>query len=166
MKAYLDIETSFKGKITVIGVYQPTNGFKQIWGDNITRENLFSLLEEVKFLTTYNGSRFDLPVINRHLGVRLDKLFEHRDLLFDCWNFRLYGGLKTVEKELGIKRESKEIDGFDAMELWENYQRYGDSKFLEKLLLYNKEDVLNLVKLEEKLNFFYQLDFLPYTRGF
>lgn len=164
MKAYLDIETSFQGKITVIGVYRPSCGFRQIWGDDITRKNLVSLLEEAKALMTYNGSRFDLPVINRHLGIRLDRIFFHRDLLFDCWNFRLYGGLKAVEKELGIERKTEEINGFLAMELWERYQKTGDTRSLSKLLLYNQEDVLNLVKLEEKLNNFYQLDFLPYAR--
>lgn len=166
MRTYLDIETSFQGRITVIGVYRPTCGFKQIWGNDITRESLMELLEETKTLTTYNGTRFDLPVINRHLGVCLSKLFNHRDLLFDCWNFRLYGGLKVVEEELGIERKTKEINGFMAMELWENYQRNGNSESLEKLLLYNQEDVLNLVRLEEKLDNFYQLDFLPYARDF
>ncbi len=164
MKAYLDIETSFQGQITVIGVYRPACGFKQVWGKNVTQESLMSLLENAEILITYNGSRFDLPVIERHLGVRLDKLFQHRDLLFDCWNFRLYGGLKLVEKELGIERETKEINGFMAMELWESYLRHGKSESLDKLLLYNREDVLSLVKLEEKLNTFYQLYFLPYAR--
>lgn len=164
MKAYLDIETSFQGSITVIGVYRPSTGLRQIWGEDVNRDNLINLLGEAEVLLTYSGSRFDLPVIRRSLGVHLDKLFYHRDLLFDCWNFRLYGGLKAVERELGIKREVEEVNGFMAMELWERHQKSGDMEALKKLLLYNREDVLNLVKLEEKLNTFYQLEILPFAR--
>lgn len=164
MKAYLDIETSFQGEITVVGVYRPGGGFKQIWGEDVRQDTLIALLEGAEFLMTYGGSRFDLPIINRSLGVRLDKLFVHRDLLFDCWNFRLYGGLKAVEKELGIKREIEEVNGFMAMELWEKHRTSGDEEALRKLLLYNQQDVMNLVKIEEKLNTFYQLDFLPFAR--
>jgi uncharacterized protein YprB with RNaseH-like and TPR domain len=128
MKAYLDIETSFQGSITVIGVYRPSTGLRQIWGEDVNRDNLINLLGGAEVLLTYSGSRFDLPVIRRSLGVHLDKLFYHRDLLFDCWNFRLYGGLKAVERELGIKREVEEVNGFMALGKTSKIRRYGSLK--------------------------------------
>ncbi len=164
MKAYLDIETSFSGRITVIGVFRPDQGFRQFWGEEVSKEGLLEFLKGTSVLTTYNGSRFDLPVINRFFGIRLDKLYDHRDLLFDCWNFRLYGGMKAVEKERGIHRNTDDVDGFIAMELWERFEKYNDLQALERLLSYNREDVINLAKLEEKLNNFYQLEILPFAR--
>ena len=37
----------------------------------------------------------------------------------------------------------KNVDGFEAVRLWRRYQR-GDEKALETLLIYNKEDIVNL----------------------
>ena len=37
------------------------------------------------------------------------------------------------------------------MWLWENYKKYGNRDALNLLLEYNKEDVINLIRLEEIL---------------
>ena len=45
MKVYLDIETSFKGKITVVGIYKPGNGFYQLFGNNVNAKNIQSAIQ-------------------------------------------------------------------------------------------------------------------------
>jgi hypothetical protein len=108
----------------------------------------------VETICTYNGSRFDLPVIRRRLGLDLAKEFRSHDLMYDCWRNGLFGGLKRVEEQLGIARRSKGIDGWDAMRLWSRYEDGGDREALEILLAYNRDDVLNLPVLEARLSEF------------
>ena len=71
--------------------------------------------------------------------------------MYDCWKNNLYGGLKRVEEQLGMERRLKEIDGHDAVRLWWRYVNDYDENALTMLLEYNKEDVLNLKTLKEKL---------------
>ena len=151
MKAYLDIETSFNGEITVIGIYYSDGRLIQLIGDEINRDNLLNSINNAKTIVTYNGSRFDLPVIRNKLGVDLTKYYNCYDLMYDCWKCNLYGGFKSVEEQLGIGRDSKGIDAWEAMRLWENYRKYNDHQALGTLLQYNRDDVINLVTLEKKL---------------
>ena len=72
--------------------------------------------------------------------------------MYDCWRRNLYGGLKEVERKLGIDRRSAGIDGRMAVRLWWNYKLYDDEKALLTLLGYNREDVLNLKLLRQKLH--------------
>ena len=157
--AYLDIETTslspIDGELTVIGLYLDngkTEEFVQLVGDEISAAKLLKALREVKVLYTYNGSRFDLPYIEVKLGVDLTKRCLHHDLMYDCWRRNLYGGLKEVERKLGIDRRSAGIDGRMAVRLWWNYKLYDDEKALLTLLGYNREDVLNLKLLRQKLH--------------
>ena len=152
MKAYLDIETSFGGEITIVGIFCLPNRMIQLVGDEVNWTNLWNALEGVTQILTYNGSRFDLPVIKRAVGLDLNKYFECRDLMYNCWEKNLYGGLKRVEEQVGIARASKGIDGLEAMRLWERFRLYADEKALQILLEYNREDVVNLYHLEARLN--------------
>jgi len=158
LEAYLDIETTglspSYSQITVIGIYLCSghdSRFVQLVGKDVTVDNLLEALENVSIIYTYNGSRFDLPFIYFGLGVNLAKLFEHRDLMYDCWRNNLYGGFKSVEEQLGIERRLKEVDGSDAVRLWSRYMDYFDLDAFNTLLEYNKEDVLNLKILKGKL---------------
>jgi uncharacterized protein YprB with RNaseH-like and TPR domain len=151
MKAYLDIETSFGGDITVVGVYARDRGMIQLVGGRISDVAVWHILEGVETICTYNGTRFDLPVIRRRLGLDLAGRFRSHDLMYDCWRSGLFGGLKRVEERLGILRRLKGIDGRDAMRLWSRYEDDDDERALELLLGYNREDVLNLPVLEARL---------------
>jgi len=148
MKAYLDIETSFGGEITVIGIFCPPERLIQLVGEEVNWTNLWNALEGVSEILTYNGARFDLPVIKRLVKLDLNRFFRCRDLMHDCWERNLYGGLKRVEERLGIERTTKGIDGLEAMRLWERYIYTDDKDALQALLVYNREDVVNLVHLE------------------
>jgi len=100
MDTYLNIETSFEFRITVIGIFRKDRGFHQLMGHKVNRTNLLRLLQGSKRLVTYNGNRFDLPAIRRKLAVDLRDRFESYDLMNLCWKNNLYGGLKKVEKRL------------------------------------------------------------------
>jgi len=158
IEAYLDIETtglsSSDGIVTVIGMYI-CNGENakviQLVGKDITADSLLETLEGVKIIHTYNGRRFDLPFIHGCIGVDLNQIFPHRDLMFDCWKNNLYGGLKAVERQLGIERRLKDMNGWEAIKLWWKYVDSFDLEALNKLLEYNREDVVNLKTLKAKL---------------
>jgi len=59
--------------------------------------------------------------------------------------------LKEVERKLSIKRELTSINGMAAVRLWLHYKSSGDQRSLAALLDYNREDVLNLRVLRQKL---------------
>ena len=120
-------------------------------GGEITAANLLEALAGVAVIYTYNGSRFDLPFIDHALGINLAERFRHRDLMYDCWRKNLYGGFKAVERQLGIERELTEVNGLEAVRLWWRYTDCFDLEALDRLLKYNREDVLNLKALKEKL---------------
>jgi uncharacterized protein YprB with RNaseH-like and TPR domain len=156
--AYLDIETTGLflscDAITVIGIYLCSSGNSrliQLVGAEATGDNLLQALQGVSTIFTYNGSRFDLPFIHASLGIDLTSLYQHRDLMYDCWRKNLYGGFKAVEVRLGIPRQLKGIGGFEAIMLWWRYQNRRGQDALALLLEYNREDVINLKALREKL---------------
>ena len=151
MRAYLDIETTFSGSISVIGIYRPDQGTTQLVGGGVRDLPLYEALEGVRTLVTFNGSCFDLPVIRRRLYADLKRDFEHCDLLYICRRQGLRGGLKKVEELLGIGRATAGITGWDAPRLWHRYEANGDRIALQTLLDYNREDVVNLEILERHL---------------
>lgn len=156
--AYLDIETTGLSprycEITVIGIHlvsENDSRFLQLVGEDATSDNILQALNGVGTLYTYNGSRFDLPFINSRLGINLGQLFSHCDLMYHCWRNNLYGGFKAVERRLGIERQLKEVDGLEAVRLWWRYVNDYDEEALATLLEYNREDVVNLKALKERL---------------
>ena len=124
----------------------------QLVGKEVTSDNLLESLEGVNKIYTYNGSRFDLPFIHDLVGIDLETIAIHHDLMYDCWRCNLFGGFKAVEQQLGIPRQLQGITGWDAVLLWQRYQNYGNQSALELLLQYNKEGVLNLKTLRERLH--------------
>ena len=158
MDAYLDIETAGLScdyaEITVIGIYLVdyfSDRLVQLVGEDVTYNNLLASLKGVKNIFTYNGSRFDLPIIKSALDISLEKWIKHHDLMYDCWRRNLKGGLKFVEQQLGIPRKLHGISGLDAVRLWWQYRNYDDSDALDMLLRYNGEDVMNLQVLRQRL---------------
>ncbi len=158
VEAYLDIETTglspWDSEITVVGIHlcnEDDTKFIQLVGKDISAQSILEALNGVEVIYSYNGSRFDLPFINSRLGIELEETFTHRDLMYDCWRCNLYGGFKAVERQLGIDRRLKEVNGYEAVRLWWSYMDSFDLDALNTLLEYNKEDVLNLKKLKELL---------------
>lgn len=150
IRSYLDIETSYHGEITVVGIYRHPHDLVQIVLPEINADAVMDALEGTEELITYWGHRFDLPVIKGHLGIDLRKCFESTDLADRCHEHGLYGGLKSVERELGIGRVTEGVTGKDAMRLWHEWT-LGCDESLARLLKYNEEDVVNLYLVEREL---------------
>ena len=157
--AYLDIETTgldpASSDITVLGIYIEDENEKkviQLVGGDIQSSKLAEVFKDIKKLFTYNGEKFDLPFIRAKLGIDLKRLCRHVDLMHICWKNNLYGGFKAVERRLGITRRLEGIDGKEAVFLWYRYANNNDETALKTLLKYNKEDVINLRHLKQKLS--------------
>jgi uncharacterized protein YprB with RNaseH-like and TPR domain len=157
-RAYLDIETTglsrYECDLTVIGVGLErgrTIQVVQLIEDDLHEARLLEALEGVSEIYTYNGSRFDLPFIKAKLRMDLTQCFRHTDLMYDCWRCGLKGGLKAVERILGIDRKLRDVDGYVAVQLWWEYVNNNNKQALRTLLEYNAEDVVNLRVLRREL---------------
>ena len=62
------------------------------------------------------------------------------------------GGLKKIEKQFEIERPEgiDGLNGLDAVKLWRRFERFKDESALEKLIAYNRADVVNLERLAEE----------------
>ena len=148
---YLDIETDggqSGNSITTIGIFDGNEFEVFVKGQNI--ENFRDRIADFGMMVTFFGLGFDIPMIRkRYQNLTLDHI--HLDL---CPTFRdvgIKGGLKKIEKELGISRgeETDGLSGRDAITLWRRYERYSDDKALATLIAYNREDVVNLETLAQ-----------------
>lgn len=148
--AFLDIETSsYYGNITVIGIYDGERTKMMIRGFNLDRELFLKEIKKYKLLVTFNGKAFDVPVIKRYFHC--DFKIPHVDLMHVCRKVNLTGGLKKIEKTLGIRRakEVEEVNGLDAIYLWNMFKTTKERKYLDLLIKYNEEDIINLQRVAD-----------------
>jgi len=144
--AYLDVETtglSPADEVTTAVVYKCGEVRFFVNGHNLF--DIAQYLAQSKLLVTYNGTRFDVPLLQKTLGM--DLLVPHLDLLPVTRSLGFRGGLKTIEKQLRIKRQSTDINGRQAAELWKRFQTSRDNNILIKLLTYNAEDAIVLEEI-------------------
>lgn len=148
---YLDIETSggYQGveEITLIGLYDGCE--TQTFVNGVNLEKFEIVISDYDLVITFNGASFDLPIIRRCFpGISLPSA--HIDLRFLMKRLGHRGGLKKIEKDLGILRDPQidGMDGYDAVLLWKAYQ-WGDRTALERLIQYNTSDIVNLRPLME-----------------
>jgi len=145
---YLDIETTgldrYFNDITTIALYDGQSIKTYVRGQNL--EDFIEDIQKYKVIVSYNGKSFDIPFIEHHFNIQLDHA--HIDLRYILHSLGFRGGLKGCEKQLGMDRgDLTDIDGFFAVLLWEEYQRSGDQKALDTLLVYNIQDTINLENL-------------------
>jgi len=148
--AFLDIETTGMGTHshpTVIGIYDFAEGEYRafIYGEDI--RDFVDVVDEYRVLVTFFGTGFDLPVL-RQWDPRIQFHQLHVDLCPLLRRLGYKGGLKRIEKQLGIARldEVEGLDGMDAVRLWWRWKR-GDEDALQTLIEYNRADVVNMVRL-------------------
>ncbi len=149
---YLDIETNgYYSGITVVGLSDGIETKTFVRGFNLDRNLIMNELSKYQMIVTFNGASFDLPVLLRYFGLKVN--LPHVDLRFVCQKTGYTGGLKAIEKQLGIKRrqEVESVTGEDAVYLWEMWKSTGNRAYLEKLVMYNEEDILNLRPLASKV---------------
>ena len=148
---YLDIETDggqSGSAVTTIGLFDGQEYTCLVKGRDL--ENFRDIISRYSLIVTFFGSGFDLPMLQKRFqGLRFDQI--HLDLCPTLRRVGIKGGLKKIEKELGINRgeDTDGLNGYDAVLLWRRYERLGDDAALEKLIAYNREDVVNLERLAE-----------------
>jgi len=151
--AFVDIETtglSLRSPITVLGVFDGRRMHALVRGRDLNAQNIRALLGSVEMIVTYNGSSFDVPIIESQFrGVVPD--VPHVDLRYPLRRLDLKGGLKRVERELGLERDRRVeyMTGEDAVYLWHLWERKGNKNALDLLLEYNEADCRNLKALAE-----------------
>ncbi|MFZ2498965.1 ribonuclease H-like domain-containing protein [Methanosarcina sp.] len=150
--AFVDIETTglsqHRDKITVVGIYNGKES--KTYVRDINLDEIVEEFSKYKLLVSFNGARFDLPFIKSEFpDIEFNQL--HIDLMYPLRRIGYSGGLKNIEKMLGISRseDTEGITGFDAVRLWKNYEKRGDQEALDILVKYNKEDIVNLKTIIE-----------------
>lgn len=147
---YLDIETdggNSGNAVTTVGLYDGSNFQCLVKGQDL--ESFRDVISHYGMIVTFYGSGFDLPMLQKRFrGLEFDQI--HLDLCFALKRLGYRGGLKKIEKQIGISRgeDTDGLSGLDAIRLWREYER-GRDESLETLIAYNREDVVNLERLAE-----------------
>ena len=150
---FLDIETSGVNKdddITVIGLFDGIDTKTMIKGINMDHYGLKRELMKYKLIVTFNGSTFDVPFIKKRYPNLLPNI-PNFDLRVACNRVGLNGGLKEIERKMGIRRNKviEKMYGGDVLLLWKMYRASGDDYYLRLLVEYNEDDVFNLKKIAD-----------------
>ncbi|KKN08473.1 hypothetical protein LCGC14_1056410 [marine sediment metagenome] len=143
--AYLDIETTGLSPqyshITTIAVYDGVMVHDFVRGENLNEFPAF--ISKFPAITTFYGKAFDIPFIKYEMGIDFNQI--HFDVCFLLRRLKIKGGLKRIEKRFGISRGGLEdLDGYTAVILWNKFKKTKREEYLETLLAYNNEDVINL----------------------
>lgn len=145
---YLDIETdggSSGSSVTIVGLYDGKDYQVLRKGENLN--DFPDVISQYKMIVTFFGAGFDLPMLQKCFwGLKFDQI--HIDLCPTLKRLGYRGGLKKIEKQLGISRgnETDGLSGLDAIYLWRETLK-GNEDAYEKLVAYNREDVVNLERL-------------------
>ncbi len=150
---FVDIETtgiSSSSPITVVGVYDGKRVHTLVKGLDLNRANLEAILSSVSLIVTFNGSSFDLPMIEHNFPGTVPRV-PHVDLKHVLRRLELTGGLKAIEREMGIERDRRVeyMTGQDAVYLWKLWEKQGSRNALDLLIEYNSADCANLKILAE-----------------
>jgi len=138
---FLDIEVGKNYRdIIIVGLFDGINTKIMVKNYNLDKNILINELKKYKLLVTYNGSCFDVPALEKFFGFRFN--IPHFDLKHACLKIGLKGGLKVVERQLNISRPNnlygRPYDAYRA------FLASGDKEYLELLIKYNEEDIINL----------------------
>ncbi len=145
---YLDIETEgdAANTLTMIGLFDGHTYHPYIAGRDL--DQALCQIDRHPLLVTFNGAHFDLPLLQAYFREPLNAF--HVDLMYPLRRLGLKGGLKRIERVLGIVRapEVEGLSGWDAVRLWREY-RNGSAAALDRLIAYNQADTRNLKTLME-----------------
>jgi len=145
---FLDIETMGLSRwttVTVVGLWDGKEDMTLVLGRDLSEAELAKRLSQCKMIVTYNGRGFDVPILQNHYPSAIPRV-PHVDLRIVGHRLGYKGGLKRLERELGLERDQRVqgMAGEDAVRLWNLWKRKGDRRALDLLLQYNREDVRNL----------------------
>ena len=145
---YIDIEATGLYKhdtITTIALYDGRQIKSYIAGQNL--EDIKRDIKKYKAVVTFHGHAFDLPALERNLGLKMT--IPHIDLFLVLKGMGQRCSLKRSYKNFGFTNNHNltAVDGNVAVILWERYKKTKEQKYLDALLCYNIEDVLMLENL-------------------
>lgn len=146
--AFVDVETDSldpTARVTTVVVLRDGRACGYVHGHGLQR--LATDLRSAALLVTYNGTRFDLPVLRRECLLKGQP--HHLDLCPVLHAWGVYGGLKRTAQRLGIRSPAGLAGrtGADAVALWDSYAHGADASALAELLRYNAWDALVLPQL-------------------
>ncbi|MEE6211468.1 ribonuclease H-like domain-containing protein [Salarchaeum sp. III] len=144
---FFDIETTgldaATNDVTTVSFHRGGDTTTLVQGRDLTADALERELSKSAMLVSFNGKRFDQPFLETNFD--LDIGTPHLDLMYLCKRLGLSGGLKSIEKDLGVSREGVEdVDGREAVRLWKRYDQREDDAALDRLVKYNRLDTENL----------------------
>lgn len=149
--AYFDIETTgldpHHDRVTTVSIHQAGETRTFVRGRDLTAERLSNEFDQASVIISFNGAQFDIPFLERSFDLTIE--LPHIDLMYPLRRLNLSGGLKAIERQVGIDRERPDITGRDAVRLWYDYAHSGDVGALETLVQYNRADTRNLERLME-----------------
>ena len=143
---FLDIETNGRfgaDSITIIGVYN--NDTSRIYVKYRDLSEFGTDAANYALWVTFFGTGFDVPFLRRRFpDTAFDQL--HVDLCPLLRRLGFKGGLKNIERQIGIAREDgvDGLSGSDAVRLWRQWRQSKDRAALDLLIAYNRADIENL----------------------
>lgn len=148
---YFDIETtglsSYDNYTTVISAYRNGELKTFVYGENL--DDFLDLVDNSTLLVTFNGNCFDIPFLENSFNIPQINC-PYIDLRWICYHQGYSGGLKSIERQLGVPRPKgiAEIDGFEAVRLFHKWQK-GDLNSRKKLIKYCQVDSLTVFLISE-----------------
>jgi len=116
---FFDIETTgldeHRDRVTTVSFHRDGETTTLVAGEDLTAERLREQFADASLLATFNGARFDVPFLETAFDIEIDT--PHLDLMYPCKRIGLSGGLKPIEKEIGIERDRPDLSGRDAVRL-------------------------------------------------
>jgi uncharacterized protein YprB with RNaseH-like and TPR domain len=149
---FFDIETTgldqTRDVVTTVSYHRDGETTTLVRGDDLTAAAVQAMADDASLLVSFNGIRFDQPFLEDAFDLAVD--VPHLDLMYPCKTLGLTGGLKRIEREIGLERERPDISGRDAVRLWHEHEAGVDGA-LETLVSYNREDAVNLETLADEV---------------
>lgn len=147
---FVDIETTgaSRGADSITCIALATRRGVRTFVKNRNLEEFADALRDIPLIVTFNGASFDLPFLASAFGGELITNRAHFDICPALRRAGHGGGLKKIEKSLGVPRDEglDGLTGAAAVWLWSLYQM-GDPRALPTLERYCSEDVLGLPAL-------------------
>jgi uncharacterized protein YprB with RNaseH-like and TPR domain len=142
--AFFDIEADGDDVPTVVGVMDAEG--VATFRRGTTLDEVPARLARAPLWVTFNGGAYDVPALRRYFGPGFPTPRVHVDLRFLVRRGRLSGGLKAIERVLGLGRPPhlEGVRGLDAIRLWREWEATGDPAALRILVEYNLYDAINL----------------------
>lgn len=152
LAAFVDIETTGLSadfdQITVVGLLAGGTFRAFVQGRDL--DQFPGVVSKFPLVITFNGAQFDLPFLRKKFPGFSPNA--HIDLRYPLSKLGHKGGLKQIERKLGIVRPShlREVDGYEAVRLWSEHRR-GKAGALDRLLEYCQHDVVNMKPLADRV---------------